>query len=163
MSETVERRAVDAQTAEEIRSHHAVMVEDLDRLSAALVEAAESGTDAAPARSAMLEWITTVLVPHATQEEETTYPAAARLTEGRLLIMGMLAEHDVIRRFAGLVHGTKNPAAAGAYGRALFETFSSHQRKENDYILPLLVDEPSVSLTELMAASHGHSHVHGHR
>ncbi|GAA4288850.1 hemerythrin domain-containing protein [Georgenia daeguensis] len=158
MSETVERRATDARTAEEIRRHHSVMVADLDRLSAALVDAAESGTDAAPARDALLEWITTVLVPHAAQEEETTYPAAAGLVEGHLLIMGMLAEHDLIRQLAGLVRGTKNPAAAGAYARALFETFASHQRKENDYILPLLVDEPSVSLTDLMSASHGHHH-----
>lgn len=160
MSKTVERRATDAETAEEIRRHHAVMVQDVDRLSAALDEAAESGADAAPARSALLEWITTVLVPHAAQEEETTYPAAARLAEGRLLIMGMLAEHDLIRHLAALVRGTKNPAAAGAYARALFETFASHQRKENEYILPLLVDDPSVSLTDLMSSSHGHAHHH---
>jgi len=160
MSETVERGAMDAQAAEEIRRHHAGMVEDADRLSAALVEAAESGADAEPARSALLEWITTVLVPHAAQEEETTYPAAAGLPEGHLLIMGMLAEHDLIRHLAGLVRGTKNPAAAGAYARALFETFASHQRKENDYILPLLVHEPSISLTELMSASHSHGHHH---
>jgi hypothetical protein len=160
MSETTERRDTDARTAEEIRHHHTVMVADLDRLSAALVEAAEAGADAASARSALLEWITTVLVPHAAQEEETTYPAAAGLPEGHLLIMGMLAEHDVIRHFAGLVRGTKNPAAAGAYARALYETFASHQRKENDYILPLLMNDPSVSLTELMSNSHGHAHHH---
>lgn len=158
MSEAEHRRKTDAETAEEIRRHHAVMVDDLDRLSTALVEAADAGADDAPARSALQEWISSVLVPHAAHEEETTYPAAARLAEGRLLIAAMLAEHELIRGFAGKVASSGNAAAAGAYARALFETFSSHQRKENDHILPLLVDAPSVSLTDLMAGSHGHHH-----
>lgn len=50
---------------------------------------------------------------------------------------------------------------AGAYGRALFEVFHSHQRKENEMILPLLVDEDTVSLTEVMSAAHGQGHGHG--
>jgi len=29
-------------------------------------------------------------------------------------------------------------------------------------ILPLLVDEDTVSLTEVMSAAHGHGHGHGH-
>ncbi|PFG39506.1 hemerythrin HHE cation binding domain-containing protein [Georgenia soli] len=158
MSETMERHDADVETAEEIRRHHAVMVADLDRLSAALAGAADAGTDTGPERAALQEWIGTVLVPHAAHEEETTYPAAARLAEGRLLIAAMLAEHELIRHFAGMVAGSENPAAAGAYARALFETFASHQRKENDHILPLLVDDPSVSLTELLAGSHDHHH-----
>ncbi|WP_052436311.1 hemerythrin domain-containing protein [Georgenia sp. SUBG003] len=158
MSETTARHDADAETAAEIRRHHAVMVADLDRLSAALVDAAETGGDAAPARTALTEWIAAVLVPHAAHEEESTYPAAARLAEGRLLIAAMVAEHELIRGFAGKVASTENPAAAGAYARALFETFSGHQRKENDHILPLLVDDPSASLTDLMAGPHGHHH-----
>ncbi|RPF26948.1 hemerythrin domain-containing protein [Georgenia muralis] len=162
MTETTDGRAADAYVAEEIRSHHALMRADLDRLSAALVDAAESGTDPAPARAELTEWIRTTLVPHAEQEEATTYPAAANLPEGRLLIAAMLAEHVLIRRFADLAARTQDPAAAGAYGRAVFETFSSHQAKENEHILPLLVEEPTISLAELMAHGHGSHHGHGH-
>lgn len=161
MTETTDHSA-DARVAEEIRSHHGLMRADLDRLSAALVEAAESGSDPAPARAELTEWIRTTLVPHAEQEEATTYSAAANLPEGRLLIAAMLAEHVLIRRFADLVAHTQNPSAAGAYGRAVFETFSSHQAKENDYILPLLVEEPTISLAELMAHGHGHGSHRGH-
>ena len=35
----------------------------------------------------------------------------------------------------------------------------SHQRKENDIILPFLIDADSVSLTDVMASAH---HGHGH-
>ena len=162
MTETTDSHSADARVAEEIRSHHALMRDDLDRLSAALVEAAESGSDPAPARAELTEWIRTTLVPHAEQEEATTYPAAANLPEGRLLIAAMLAEHVLIRRLADLVAHTPNASAAGAYGRALFEAFSSHQAKENEHILPLLVQEPTVSLAELMAHGHGSHHGHGH-
>lgn len=158
MSETTYGRHADAEVAEEIRQHHAGMRADLDRLSAALVEAAESGSDPAPARAALTEWVRTVLVPHAEHEEATTYPAAEALAPGRLLIAAMLAEHTLIRRLADLMGRAPDPAAAGAYARALYETFAGHQAKENDHILPLLVEEPSVSLAELMTASHGHGH-----
>ena len=55
-----------------------------------------------------------------------------------------------------------DPAAAGAFARALFDTFDSHQRKENEIILPLLVESDTVSLTEVMAGAHGHDHGHAH-
>jgi hypothetical protein len=56
----------------------------------------------------------------------------------------------------------EDPVAAGAFGRALFDSFDSHQRKENDIILPLLVESDAVSLTEVMAGAHGHDHGHAH-
>jgi hypothetical protein len=50
-----------------------------------------------------------------------------------------------------------NPVAAGAFARALFGTFDSHQRKENDIILPLLMDADAHSLTVVMASVHEHA------
>ena len=75
--------------------------------------------------------------------------------EGRLLIDAMVREHVLIKRLVALVRGSDDPAAA-AYGRAVFEVFTSHQDKENDVVLPLLVESPGVSLTEVLAGAHGH-------
>ena len=74
----------------------------------------------------------------------------------------MLAEHDLIRITARHMSEADDAVAAGAFARALFDTFDSHQRKENDIILPLLVDAERVALTDVMAGAHDHDSGHGH-
>jgi len=149
----------DAALAEELKAHHATMIQDLDRFATALVDAAAAGDDATGVRQDLERWVAEVLVPHAAEEEETTYRAAGDLTEGRLLIKAMLGEHELIRLTARHVSEAGDPIAAGAFARALFDMFDSHQRKENDIILPFLIDADSVSLTDVMASAH---HGHGH-
>ena len=151
----------DAALAEELKAHHAKMIQDLDRFATALADAAASGDDAVGARHDLERWVADVLVPHAAAEEETTYRAAGDLTEGRSLIKSMLAEHELIRLTARRAAEADDPVAAGAFARALFDMFDSHQRKENNIILPLLIDADSVSLTDVMARAH-HGHGHGH-
>lgn len=148
----------DAEIADRVREHHAAMVADLDRLTATLRDAAPA--EQATARRNLEEWFETVLVPHADEEEATTYHAAGELPEGRLLIEAMVREHILIKRLVALV-GASEATAAAAYGRAVFEAFNSHQGKENDVILPLLVDAQHVSLASVMGGAHGHQ-VGGH-
>lgn len=152
----------DAAVAEELKAHHAVMVQDLDRLSRTLADAAASGDGTVQPARDLEQWVRDVLVPHAEEEESTSYRAAGELPEGRLLIESMLAEHALIRRTADHMSAAQNPVEAATYGRALFGIFDSHQRKENDLILPLLVDSATVSLTDVIAHGHGHGHGHGH-
>ena len=156
----------DTEIAEQVRGHHAAMVAELDRLTATLRDAAPDGQ--ATARQKLDEWFEAVLVPHADEEEATTYRAAGELAEGRLLIEAMVREHLFIKRLVTLFGETEGDAAA-AYGRAVFEAFTSHQGKENDVILPLLVDAPQVSLVEVVGRAHGHqvgeqanAHAHHH-
>lgn len=154
----------DAAFAEELIAHHAVMVADLDRLTAALADAAATGSDIDAPHRALRDWVNNVLVPHAAEEEETTYRAAAELTEGDLLIRSMFSEHVLIREIAAHMVEATDPGAAAAYGRSLFAIFDSHQRKENELILPLLVAADGVSLVNVMGATHSHAHhEHAHR
>lgn len=150
----------DAAVAEKLRAHHRVMIENLDRLTKGLVDAATSGNDAAQAKRSLEEWVRDVLVPHAEEEEATTYRAAGGLPEGALLIKSMLAEHALIRQTAARMSAATDAVEAATYGRALFDIFDSHQRKENDLILPLLVDSDAVSLSSAMGGGHGHAHHH---
>ncbi|HEU4514987.1 MAG TPA: hemerythrin domain-containing protein [Nocardioidaceae bacterium] len=143
----------DAQIADQVREHHAAMVTELDRLTARLRDAAPAEQETAHRN--LEEWFETVLVPHAEEEEATTYHAAGELPEGRLLIEAMVREHILIKRLVGLFSASE-AAAAAAYGRAVFEAFTNHQGKENDVILPLLVEAPHVSLVEVMGGAHGH-------
>ncbi|MGB9034992.1 MAG: hemerythrin domain-containing protein [Paeniglutamicibacter sp.] len=145
--------AADARMADEIRVHHASMVAELERITAALREAGPGHE--ATARDQVQRWYADVLVPHADEEEATTYAAAGELAEGRLLIEGMVQEHVLIKRLVGHF-GRSEGATAAAYATAVLEAFESHQRKENELILPLLVHSPAVSLTEVMGGGHGH-------
>lgn len=144
-------RQADEEIAAAIRTHHAAMVADLDRLTAALRDAVPEAEPEAYDRLA--EWFETVLVPHADEEEATTYRAAAELPEGALLIEAMVREHVLIKRLVALF-SERDGVAAATYGRAVYETFEGHQRKENEVILPLLLGAPQVSLADV--AGHGH-------
>jgi hypothetical protein len=150
-------RQADEEFAAKIRTHHAAMVADLGRLTAALRDAAAEAESEAYDR--LTEWFKTVLVPHADEEEATTYRAAAELPEGALLIEAMVREHVLIKRLVALFSESDGVAAA-TYGRAVYETFESHQRKENEVILPLLLGAPQVSLAHV--AGHGHDHHREH-
>jgi len=149
----------DEEFAQEIRTHHAGMVDELDRLSAALRESPPETQQEHRARLA--EWFETVLVPHADQEEQTIYRAAGELPEGTLLIDAMVREHVLIKRLVTLF-GESDGAAAAAYSRAAYEVFESHQRKENEIILPLLITASQVSLRDVLGGGHDHRTAHGH-
>jgi hemerythrin-like domain-containing protein len=148
----------DIALAEELEAHHAEMIRTLDGLSTALAHAASAGDGAEDVKHDLERWVADVLVPHAAEEEQTTYRAAGELPEGKLLITSMLAEHELIRLVARHMSEADDPVAAGAFARALFHTFDSHQRKENDIVLPLLMDADSVSLTDVMSSAHTPEH-----
>jgi len=161
-SENTETRDADLAASQEVQQHHAAMVAELDRLSAAVRDAAP--TEHARAHARLVDWFETVLVPHADEEEATTYRVAGTLAEGHLLIDAMIREHVLIKRLVALF-AASDGAAAGAYARAVHEAFRHHQDLENDLILPLLVDSPDVSLVAALGAAHGHQtggHAHGH-
>lgn len=157
----------DAHAAEAVEQHHAQMSGELALRVEALVSAAAARDDqrAGKERAGLVTWCTHELVPHALAEEKAMYPAAQGMVEGRLLVEGMLAEHQVI---TGLVHELESafePVRAAAAATALKVAFDSHLAKENELILPLLVAAPDVSVADLLGGMHellGHEAHEGH-
>lgn len=143
----------DDEVADQVREHHAAMVAELDRLTAALADAPEA--DREPARRRLEDWFSTTLVPHADEEEATTYRAASELAEGRLLVEAMVREHVLIKQLVADV-ADAGPSTAAASARAVLLAFTSHQAKENDLVLPLLVAAPGITLSEVLEGAHGH-------
>ncbi len=146
----------DARAAEAVEQHHAQMAGALAARVEALVSAAEAGShDAATsARRDLVDWCERELVPHALAEESAMYPAARVRTEGRLLVEGMLAEHEVITGLVRELAATEQSVRAAAAARALRVAFDSHLAKENDLVLPLLVAAPDVSVADLLSGMH---------
>ena len=150
---TIASNHADAEAAEKVEQHHAEMAGRLDLLTADVVRAA--GTDRAEAtRQELLSWLRDELVPHATAEEQTLYPAAAQLTETRLLVEAMLAEHVLIHRLVADLESASDPVEAAAVARALETVFDSHLAKENDQLIPTLVASPAYSVAEMLEGMH---------
>ena len=159
----------DARAAEAVEQHHAQMAGALGARVEALVSAAAARDDqaAGKAREDLVSWCEHELVPHALAEEKAMYPAAQAKPEGRLLVEGMLGEHQVITGLVQLVGATGEPVRAAAAAKALQVAFENHLVKENELVLPLLVSAADVSVAELLGGMHellggGEAHGHGH-
>jgi uncharacterized protein (DUF2249 family)/iron-sulfur cluster repair protein YtfE (RIC family) len=157
----------DAQAAEAVEQHHAQMAGELALRTEALLAAASAHDEdrAGAALAALVQWATRELVPHALAEEKAMYPAAQARAEGRLLVEGMLGEHQVVSALVEELSSATDPVRAAAAARALKVVFDAHLAKENELVLPLLVSAPDVSVAELLGGMHellgGHEHA-GH-
>jgi len=146
----------DSSAERAIRNHHAEMSGALGRLTGGLLAAAAHGDRAAArsARTELLQWCVTELVPHAAAEESVLYRAAGSRPEGRLLTRGLIDEHAVITGLVEEITRTEDVVHAAGAARALQTVFDAHAAKENDLVLPLLAADPEVSLATLLEDMH---------
>jgi hypothetical protein len=110
--------------------------------------------EAETARQEVVEFVQREILPHARAEEQALYPSAAALPEGRLLVDGMLTEHQALNALADEVVRAGSLVRAAGAARALAALFAAHLAKENDLVLPLLIATPGVSLARLLDGMH---------
>ena len=146
----------DSTAAAAVEQHHAQMAGMLAIRVEALLAAASRGDEvsATAAKSDLVAWCERELVPHALAEEEAMYPAAHAKSEGRLLVDGMLGEHQVITGLVKELATATDMVRQAAAARALQVVFDSHLAKENELVLPLLTTSPDVSVAELLGGMH---------
>lgn len=146
----------DARAAEAVVQHHAQMSGALVAQVEQLVDAvSRSDAEAADHRRRQLAaWCAEELMPHALAEEQALYPAARRTEAGRLLVDGMIAEHDVIGDLVRDLAVATDPVRAAATAQSLLVLFGVHLAKENDLVVPLLLGTPGVSVAELLGGMH---------
>lgn len=135
-----------------IETHHAHMLERVTALSDALLGAVDAG-DAGGAHDEkvnLVEWCENELIPHAVAEEGPLYGGARGTAEGRLLVEGMLQDHQTI---IGLVEELRaaDGARAAALGLAVARAFGLHLFKENGLLFPFIASRPDLSLAESVA------------
>lgn len=148
--------AADSAAIEAIEDHHArllgALTTHVDEVVVAAMQA--DPVTSTEARTALVHWCERELVPHATAEEETLYPAAADQEAGRLLIAAMTGEHATIRKLVATIGTADDPVLAAGAAIALRVVFDSHMTKENEQILPLLAGASTVSLAGLLEGMH---------
>ncbi|MFC0865404.1 DUF2249 domain-containing protein [Sphaerimonospora cavernae] len=103
------------------------------------------------------------ILPHAIAEERTLYATGAKLTEAALLVRAMMGEHTELRDLVDALEQARTPGEIAGAAAALNAMFQSHLVKENDILLPALVDA-GVDLGALLGGMHeilgesGHAH-----
>jgi uncharacterized protein (DUF2249 family) len=136
-----------------IRAHHEQLEQAVAGGALAVRDAADRLGDVAPARDALVLLLLEEVLPHAMAEESTLYDVAGTIPRTELLVRAMIAEH---RRLEGLVNELARARTSGAMAasagavRALFE---AHLAKENDDLIPALV-EADVDLARLLDGMH---------
>lgn len=120
-----------------ITHHHAALADDLRTLAAAVLDGARSG-DYDLARTDVVAWFRSELLPHARAEEVALYSAGARLEDTRLLVEGMVTEHRVLASLVTDLSDAGDPVAVAAATGAAHALFTVHLAKENDLLLPAL-------------------------
>ncbi|MBP1136189.1 DNA-binding FadR family transcriptional regulator [Arthrobacter sp. PvP023] len=164
--------AAEAEAMEAVERHHANMLRRLTALADAVTGSVEKHDASAEhdAHEVLLEWCENELVPHALAEEGPLYSGPRNSAEGRLLVEGMLAEHQVIVALVEELRGARGVAAAVAAG-AIQRIFALQLDKENRLLMPFVAASPGLSLAEAVSGLHelvgdGHTHpggsAHGH-
>lgn len=147
----------DQDAAAAVIGHHTQLASELTHHATRLRDAATgpaTGPDWQRHRDELQAWLREELLPHAKAEEDTLYPAAASQPGGRLLVDGMLSEHQAITTLASDLAAAGTPVDAAAAARALSAMFEAHLAKENELILPLLLGADQVSLASLLEGMH---------
>ncbi|MCW3845415.1 DUF2249 domain-containing protein [Micromonospora yasonensis] len=150
------RSTADRAAARAVVGHHAQLATALDGHLADLLAAADQGDTARAGQVCdnLLGWLRDELLPHAHAEETGLYPVAADRPGAALLIRGMRAEHRAITDLVAEFEAAAEPVRAVAAARALAAVLAVHLTKENELLVPLLVDAADVSLATLLDGMH---------
>jgi iron-sulfur cluster repair protein YtfE (RIC family) len=139
--------------ADAIRAHHAELAATLRQGVTALVAAAQARQPHADAQRAVVEFLDSELLPHASAEEQALYPAG----DGggtAMLVRSMRDEHVNLVAHVDAFRSEADGVAAACAASAILALFESHLHKENDLLIPALVADPSVSLADLLGGMH---------
>ncbi len=143
----------DAQAAEAMRAHHNEMATTLRRRVAALGAAVQARQSHFDAQGAVLDYLENELLPHAAAEENALYPAGDAGTTA-MLVRSMRDEHVNLISHVDAFREATDGIQALALASAILALFDSHLHKENDLLIPVLVEHPDVSLATLLDGMH---------
>lgn len=141
MPDTISRPSdADTDTVRAILDHHAQLARELETRTRAVLDAVRGGDATDPAARDLVAFLDGELLPHAAAEERTLYAAGRELPEGRLLVQAMTAEHRVLAERIGALREQQEPIALATGAATVNALFGVHVAKENEQLLPLLLD-----------------------
>jgi hypothetical protein len=138
--------------ADAIVAHHAEMVRELQRRADQLIATVARGAPSVGAASAVADYFVTTILPHALAEEKTLYVAVAPVE--RRLIESLTLEHAALRRLGSELTEASEGNDRVAIVGALSQLFALHAAKENEFVLPTLLQQPDINLAQLLQTMH---------
>jgi iron-sulfur cluster repair protein YtfE (RIC family) len=139
---------------EEMRAHHRVLGEQLAARAEIVSSAVAAGLPYAAAVGGFIAYLTGEVLPHAAAEEKTIYPLAAAHAGLARMVEEMSAEHAALSSVGSRLAVLTDSGAAAGQARQIAELFAAHAAKENNVLLPVLLDDATVDLVALLGQIH---------
>jgi uncharacterized protein (DUF2249 family) len=153
MSTPIKIESPDEAARSAMLEHHAQLRGELDSRVAALRDAVVAGAGHESAKGALVAFVDQHVLPHASAEEGSIYPAAADDERVELFVDSMVLEHRELERKAQTLRSAETAARALSSAEGLAAVFAVHVAKENDLLLPAL-QKRGVSLSTLLSDMH---------
>jgi uncharacterized protein (DUF2249 family)/hemerythrin-like domain-containing protein len=134
--------------------HHHLLNEGVDTRIAALNEAVHNHVAYEPAVASLVVYLAEEVLPHALAEEQSIYRAARTCANLTDTVDLMIAEHRVLASAIDSLAGTATASAALDQAQQIGTLFTSHVAKENEVLLPALLQDVDVDLTKLLKEMH---------
>jgi len=139
---------------EAMLQHHRTLVADVDNRVAALAEAVNSGIAYEPAVGELVIYFAKEVIPHAVAEELSIYRTAATRADLANTVNEMIAEHHVLTEAVESLANASNGPAALTQATLIGTFFTTHVVKENELLLPALLEDDNVDLVKLLEQMH---------
>ena len=139
---------------ETMLQHHRTLVADVDNRIAALAEAVNSGIAYEPAVAELVTYLAEEVIPHAVAEELSIYRTAATRADLANTVNEMIAEHRVLTAAVESLANASNGPAALTQATQIGTFFTTHVVKENELLLPALLEDNDVDLVKLLEQMH---------
>jgi len=139
---------------EAMLAHHATLGEELTRRADAVSAAVAAGRPYGAAVAGLIAYLAEEVLPHATAEEKSIYPAAAAHADMAGMVGEMIGEHVMLSALGARLAAVLDPASAAGHAQQVATLFAAHAAKENDVLLPALLGDKSVDLAVLLEQMH---------
>src|SRR5437868_1359910 len=149
---SVDAAAQDA-TFAAIKDHHARLARTMADHALTIERAVDRLGQPFERAKALVAFSVREVLPHAVAEERTLYAAGAELPEAALLVQAMVREHVILRDLVARLDQARTPGETAGAAAALNALFQAHLEKENDLVLPALI-EAGVDLAALLDGMH---------
>jgi uncharacterized protein (DUF2249 family)/hemerythrin-like domain-containing protein len=140
-------------TEQAIRDHHERLGRTMTDHAVTIRRAIDQLSGPSERQARLLAFCAEEVLPHAVAEEETLYRTAEDLPSAHLLVRAMRREHAILRDLVGALESARTPGEVASAAGALNALFHAHLEKENDLLLPALVNA-DVDLGALLAGMH---------
>ena len=134
--------------------HHRTLVGDVGIRVTALAQAVDSGVAYEPVVAQLITYLAEEVIPHAVAEELSIYRTAATRANLAGTVNEMIAEHRVLTAAIESLAHTNSAPAALTQATQIGAFFTTHVVKENEQLLPALLEDDDVDLVQLLEEMH---------